>query len=85
MTELMARGGRLAADGGNVGDNVGGNVSDNIGDEDEGNHCVRLAEQLRLTAESLAAFLSSVDRFFLTISFKFSLICPLPSYLQFRL
>ena len=80
VTELMARGGRLAADGGNVGDNVGGNVggnvgdnvADNIGDEDEGNHyCVRLAEQLRLTAESLAAFLSSIDRFFLTISFHF--------------
>ena len=75
VTELMARGGRLAADdqdGDNAGGNVGDNVSGNIGDEDEGNHyCVRLAEQLRLTAESLAAFLSSIDRFFLTISFHF--------------
>ena len=70
VTELMARGGRLTADdqdGGNVGDNVGDNVGGNVGDvevEDDGNHCVRLAEQLRLTAESLAAFISSVDRFF---------------------
>ena len=66
-------------------DDQDGDNDGDVGDEDDGNHCVRLAEQLRLTAESLAAFLSSVDRFFLTISFKFSLICPLPSYLQFRL
>ena len=54
-------------------DQDGDNDGDNVGDEDDGNHCVRLAEQLRLTAESLAAFLSSVDRFFLTISFYESL------------
>ena len=33
-------------------------------DDDDCICCVRLAEQLRVTAESLAAFLSSVDRFF---------------------
>ena len=40
---------------------------DDDDDDDDDNDCiccVRLAEQLRVTAESLAAFLSSVDRFF---------------------
>ena len=37
---------------------------DDDDDDDDCSCCVRLAEQLRVTAESLAAFLSSVDRFF---------------------
>ena len=74
MTELMARGGRFTGDVGNDGDNVddgendNGDAEDKAFDEDKGNRCVRLADQLRLTAESLAAFLSSVDRFLTTPS-----------------
>ena len=70
----MARGGRFTGDVGNDGDNVddgendGGDAEDKAFDEDKGNRCVRLADQLRLTAESLAAFLSSVDRFLTTPS-----------------
>ena len=38
----------------------------------EDDPCIRLADQLRLTAESLAAFLSSLDRFPLLLFFSTS-------------
>ena len=40
----------------------------------EDDPCIRLADQLRLTAESLAAFLSSLDRFPLLLFFSTSAI-----------